>query len=192
MELKPSSINSIKFFLKGSLVISLPLFCKFDETLEIFRSLYIKNDIFFNLLISFDNKNIFLYLVLIGFLSNFVISKNNKITLISESFVLFLLNLSTAPLVAFTIYFCFLHSIRHSISLAHELNKKDFKAGLKDFLNKILPLTILTAIAFIICLFVLQKYYSFNDAILKVIFIGLASLTFPHILLEYLIEKNEK
>ena len=31
-----------------------------------------------------------------------------------------------------------------------------------------------------------------NDAILKIIFIGLASLTFPHILLEYLIEKNEK
>ena len=62
----------------------------------------------------------------------------------------------------------------------------------KDFLNKIMPLTILTAIAFIICLFVLQKYYSLNDAILKVIFIGLASLTFPHILLEYLIEKNEK
>jgi len=31
-----------------------------------------------------------------------------------------------------------------------------------------------------------------NDAILMVIFIGLASLTFPHILLEYLLEKNEK
>jgi len=29
-------------------------------------------------------------------------------------------------------------------------------------------------------------------AILKIIFIGLASLTFPHILLEYLLEKNEK
>jgi len=27
---------------------------------------------------------------------------------------------------------------------------------------------------------------------LKVIFIGLASLTFPHILLEYFLEKNEK
>ena len=124
----------------------MPLFCKFDETLEIFRSLYIENDIFFNLLISFDNKNIFLYLVLISFLSNFIISKNNKITLVSESFVLFMLNLFTAPLVAFTIYFCFLHSIRHSISLAHELNKKDFKAGLKDFLKKSLPLTLVTAI----------------------------------------------
>jgi len=29
-------------------------------------------------------------------------------------------------------------------------------------------------------------------AILEIIFIGLASLTFPHILLEYLLEKNEK
>ena len=192
IELKPSSINSIKFFLKGSLIISLPLFCKFDETLEIFRSLYIKNDNFFDLLISFNDKNVFLYLVIISFLTNFFISKNSKIFLVSESFVLFLLNLSTVPLVAFTIYFCFLHSIRHSISLAHELNRKNFKAGFKDFLNKILPLTILTAITFIICLFILQKYYSLNDAILKVIFIGLASLTFPHILLEYLIEKNEK
>ena len=192
MELKPSSINSIKFFLKGSLIISLPLFCKFNETLEIFKSLYIENDIFFNTLIFFDNNNIFLYLVLLSFLSNFFIARNNRIILVSESFVLLLLNLSTAPLVAFTIYFCFLHSVRHSIGLAHELNTKNFKAGFKDFLNKILPLTVITAIAFIICLFVLQKYYSLNDAILKVIFIGLASLTFPHILLEYLIEKNEK
>ncbi len=31
-----------------------------------------------------------------------------------------------------------------------------------------------------------------NDTTLKVIFIGLASLTFPHILLKYLLEKNEK
>jgi hypothetical protein len=31
-----------------------------------------------------------------------------------------------------------------------------------------------------------------DSAILKVVFIGLASLTFPHILLEYLLEKNEK
>ena len=190
--LRASLINSIKFFLKGSLIISLPLFCKFEDTLEIFKSLYIENDVFFNLLISFDNKNFFLYFVIIGFLTNFFISKNNKIILISEPFVLLMLNIFTTPLVAFTIYFCFLHSIRHSISLAYELNKKNFKAGLKDFLNKILPLTILTAIAFIICLFILQKYYSLNDAILKVIFIGLASLTFPHILLEYFLEKNEK
>ena len=34
-----------------------------------------------------------------------------------------------------------------------------------------------------------EQFYELNEAIYKVIFIGLASLTFPHILLEYLIEK---
>ena len=37
-----------------------------------------------------------------------------------------------------------------------------------------------------------DDYYVLDNAILKVIFIGLASLTFPHILLEYLIEKYEE
>ena len=37
-----------------------------------------------------------------------------------------------------------------------------------------------------------HNFFELNNAIYKVIFIGLASLTFPHILLEYLIEKNEK
>ena len=55
-----------------------------------------------------------------------------------------------------------------------------------------MPLTVLTAIFYVISLYFLSNYYQLNDAILKVIFIGLASLTFPHILLEYLLEKNEK
>ncbi len=192
LNVKSSRINSIKFFLKGSLIVSLPLFFKFEETLQIFQSLYIENDIFINTLILFNKSNIFLYLIILSLLNNFFISKDNKITLFAESLILFFLFSSTSPLVAFTIYFCFLHSIRHSISLANELNKKDFKAGYRSFLHKALPLTIITAITFIFSLFILYNYYSLNDAILKVIFIGLASLTFPHILLEYLIEKNEK
>ena len=38
--------------------------------------------------------------------------------------------------------------------------------------------------------FFLKNYYLLDSAVSKVIFIGLASLTFPHILLEYLIEKK--
>ena len=103
-----------------------------------------------------------------------------------------ILNFTCHPLIAFTIYFCFLHSIRHSFKLANELNKIDFKKGFREFLNKALPLTLVTAILFIVSLIFLTNYYILNEAILKVIFIGLASLTFPHILLEYLIEKDEK
>ena len=38
----------------------------------------------------------------------------------------------------------------------------------------------------------LNYEFKLNESVNMVIFIGLASLTFPHILLEYLIEKNEK
>ena len=64
--------------------------------------------------------------------------------------------------------------------------------GPPQFLRKAVPLTLITAILFIFSVYILINYYVLDDAILKVIFIGLASLTFPHILLEYLLEKNEK
>ena len=103
-----------------------------------------------------------------------------------------ILNYFLSPLVSFTIYFCFLHSIRHSISLAHEIDKNNFKNGFKVFIQKALPLTLLTVFFCLISLYLLNNSYDFNDSILKIIFIGLASLTFPHILLEYFLEKNEK
>ena len=102
-------------------------------------------------------------------------------------------------------YFCFLHSIRHAVSLIVDLENEEDGVEkklrkytqingkyIKMFIKKAAPLTLITAVIFILGVFLLTNYYSINDAILKVIFIGLASLTFPHILLEYLIEKNEK
>ena len=103
-----------------------------------------------------------------------------------------LINFFLQPILAFTIYFCFLHSVRHSFKLSNELNNKDFIKGIKKFIIRALPLTILTGVLFLASLFLLNNYYVLDTAISKVIFIGLASLTFPHILLEYLIEKNEK
>jgi Brp/Blh family beta-carotene 15,15'-monooxygenase len=94
--------------------------------------------------------------------------------------------------VAFTIYFCFLHSIRHSITLAVELDPNNITNGFGLFIKKALPLTILTGVFSFIALYLLSNSYDLDSAILKLIFIGLASLTFPHILLEYFLEKNEK
>ena len=73
-----------------------------------------------------------------------------------------------------------------------ELDNDNLTNGLKIFTKKALPLTILTAIFCFFGLYLLNNTYSLDSSILKIIFIGLASLTFPHILLEYLIEKNEK
>jgi len=183
IKIKKNKLISLFFLLKGSIVILAPLLFHNQETLEIFRILNVKY--------LFINNEVLIFLLILSFLSNFFITEDSGVSIVDWLTVLFL-NLTFTPLIAFTIYFCFLHSVRHSFSLIYEIDKKNFKNGVKKFFIKALPLTIVTAILFVISVYVLTNYYTFDDSILKVIFIGLASLTFPHILLEYLIEKNEK
>ena len=188
--------DNLVFFLKGSIIVLAPLMFHFEETLSIFQTLLIEDINFFYS----DHVR--------GFLSVlFLISFFAGLNLFIETVCIIALNIFFSPLVAFTVYFCFLHSIRHLVSLAQDLEyemdkkkeipKKFFQIsinirGAKTLFRKILPLTLITAVIFMLGVFLLTNYYNINDAILKVIFIGLASLTFPHILLEYLLEKNEK
>ena len=108
-----------------------------------------------------------------------------------DFFSILILNYFLNPITAFTIYFCFLHSIRHSLSLIIKLNK-NIKKGFFSFVKKALPLTIITAIFYLFAIYFLNYHYELDESIYKVMFIGLASLTFPHILLEYLIENKWK
>ena len=182
-KLKKMKLNGLLFFLKGSIVILAPLIFHTEETLKIFEILGVQ--------LKITNTDILFFLIALSLLSNFFINNNAKFSLLDWITIL-ILNITFSPLVAFTIYFCFLHSVRHSLSLIYELNKNNFKKGFRDFVKKALPLTILTGILYLFAASLLVNTYSLDDAILKVIFIGLASLTFPHILLEYLLEKNEK
>ena len=188
--------NLILYFLKGSLIIIAPLMFHFVETINIFKLLLIENENFYLFLNFIEDNSILLFALSISLLSNiYYLIKDFKIVnilILFDFFSIIALNYFLTPLVAFTIYFCFLHSFRHSISLITELNEKSLKIGTITFIKKAIPLTVLTAILYIMSLYFLSNFYQLNDAILKVIFIGLASLTFPHILLEYLLEKNEK
>jgi Brp/Blh family beta-carotene 15,15'-monooxygenase len=183
-------ISESLFFLKGSSVIIAPLLFQKEETNAIFKTL---NFYFFDSSI-FNNHFLITFLCL-GFLSSIYISnKKNidfKVLMVVDFLSLILLNFFLTPILAFTFYFCFLHSIRHAITLIFELNKS-FKIGFKKFVSKAIPLTFVTGMAFLIAIYFLNNFYRLDEAIYKVIFIGLASLTFPHILLEYLLEKNEK
>ena len=189
-------LNQLLFFLKGMLIILAPIFFHFDETITIFRYLLIDNEAFY-LTLEFIEVNNIIYtgILLSTFSSIYLFLKNfeiKKIIIFLDYFSILILNYFLSPLVAFTIYFCFLHSIRHSISLVYEIDETNFKNGLKIFTKRALPLTILTAILCAIGLYLLNNSYDLDNSILKMIFIGLASLTFPHILLEYFLEKNEK
>ena len=197
----------LMYFIRGSIIIIAPLMFSFDETVLLFSKLLPEENNFINIISQFkiNDENLSLFLVvpfIIIFCAGAYIHQKGYAgvmpkltgydTFIFDFITVILLNINFNPLMAFTIYFCFLHSPRHSLSLINELDKNNFKKGFKIFIKKALPLTIITAIIFILSLQILSNYYVLDDAITKVIFIGLASLTFPHILVEYLIEKNEK
>jgi len=191
-----SYLNQLLFFLKGSLIIFAPMYFHFDETISIFKSLLIDNETFFESLNLIETNKILLYGIIVSTLSSILLFTKNfelkKFTIFFDYFSILIINYYFSPLVAFTLYFCFLHSVRHSISLISELDENNITNGLKIFIKKALPLTILTATFCFLSLYLLNNTYNFDGSILKIIFIGLASLTFPHILLEYLLEKNEK
>ena len=191
-----SYFTQMLYFFKGFLIILAPLYFHFQETVAIFKLLLIDNEMFYLSLNFIETNKVIQLGILCSTLSSiFLFLKNfeiKKFVIFLDYFSILILNYYLSPLLAFTVYFCFLHSIRHSISLAIELNPNSVANGFRLFVKKALPLTILTGVFSFIALYLLSNSYNLDCAILKVIFIGLASLTFPHILLEYFLEKNEK
>ena len=183
-------ISECLFFLKGSSVIVTPLLFQRTTTNEIFQILNF--NVFEEAIFS---DQFLLILLFLSFFSSLYISNKKSISvkgiMIMDFLSIIILNFFLTPILAFTLYFCFLHSIRHSITLIFELDKS-FKSGVKKFVHRAIPLTFITAIIFLFTVYFLNNFFKLDEAIYKVIFIGLASLTFPHILLEYLLEKNEK
>ena len=191
-----SYLNQLLFFIKGTLIVLTPIYFHFDETIIIFKFLLIDSENFYEFLNFIETSNILLFSIILSTLANIILFAKKfeikKFSIFLDYFSILILNYYFSPLLAFTLYFCFLHSIRHSITLILELEKNDLNLGFKMFVKKALPLTILTASLCLIVLYFINNTYTFDSSILKIIFIGLASLTFPHILLEYLLEKNEK
>ena len=188
--------NFVLFFLKGSLIVFAPLVFHFEETINLFKILLIENENFYSTVGYLEEKRIFYLSTFISVIVSFFYALNKfKIvnTLIFFDILsVIILNYLLTPLLAFTIYFCFLHSLRHSISLSLELDAENLNNGFKMFIKKAIPLTLMTVIIYVFGIYLLSTFYTFDESIIKAIFIGLASLTFPHILLEYLIEKNEQ
>ena len=191
-----SYLTEILYFFKGFLIILAPMYFHFQDTVNIFKLLLIDNEVFYSILSFVEANKIIEIGIIISTTSSIFLFLNKfeiiKFSIFLDFFSIIILNYYLPPLIAFTIYFCFLHSIRHSISLAVELDGNSLLNGFKIFVKKAIPLTILTGVFCLISLYLLNSGNNLDSSILKVIFIGLASLTFPHILLEYLLEKYEK
>lgn len=96
----------------------------------------------------------------------------------AEMLALVLLTLCATPLVSFTAYFCGMHSVRHVIRTYH-------------YANRTSPGLLLSAAAapMLLVIFAASTVWMFLDrsapsqAVTRLLFVGLAALTIPHMLL---------
>ena len=168
---KHSILNICLYFFKGLLIVLAPLFFHFNETVNIFKFLLIENEAFYSMLAFIETNQILTIGIILSTLSSiFLFLKEfemKKFVIFLDFFSILILNYYLSPLVAFTIYFCFLHSFRHSISLIFEIDNLNFNNGLMMFIKKALPLTILTAILCLISIFFLKNSYEYDEVYFK-------------------------
>ena len=160
----------------------------------------LKKDGWKNNILYLNDNNLILFLVLFGFISSIYLPRDFsiKFLLYVEFTSIILLNYLFKPFAAFTIYFCFLHSMRHIIVLNKSLNLlkiKNKKATtsvfniFNNFYKHAIKLTLISSLIFLSSMYISSNLLYVDDTLLKIIFPGLAALTLPHIILDFLYEK---
>ncbi len=184
--------RSIIFFLKGSLIVLLPLYFKPEETNEIFNNILFS---YSSNLIPDNFVKLFLPLNLLIQFFFYVYIFSKRRLLYKDFLIIFFEILLTviifyffSTITAFTLYFCFIHSLKNIIIISSQLNTNVY-LGFKIFLLKSLPITTLTFLILLASLYVFSNLETLEEVIQKIVFIGLASLTLPHIVLHYFIDR---
>lgn len=91
------------------------------------------------------------------------------------------------PLVFFTCYFCLLHSPRHLLETAHDFEMTSLKRIYLATLPVLLATLLLAGLAYW-----LLPHIEMAARVLRIMFIGLAALTVPHMLLDVAAEAERK
>ena len=169
------SRNIILMFILGGVPIFTPIIFQTDDVFSLFAILLNQeiSDIVFSALHQTMYAVIFLYA--------------RRLSLL---YVLLLINfIYLPPLLSFILYFCFHHSLRHYLDALIDSNLFEKKISLTKYVFFFLFLTI--AFTFI-TLFLLSSLaqISLDSAIIKYIFITLACLTLPHLLLNSIYENR--
>ena len=112
-----SLLNQLLFLIKGSLIVLAPMYFHFNETISIFKLLLIENENFYEYLNFIENYEILLSGILLATFANILLFANNyefkKFTIFLDYFSILIINYYFSPLIAFTLYFCFLPQFPH-------------------------------------------------------------------------------
>ena len=157
--------------------------------------LFHTSDVFyiFNQLIEFgiSDIQINIYLYYLYFLLLFIALYLNGLKRAWPYLILIFNFVLLPPLLSFILYFCFHHSIRHYIHSIYNESLVPKKYTINQYLTNIVLASVLFTV---LTLILLQVYgnHSFDIIIVKYVFILLACLTLPHLILNiyYDIRKN--
>lgn len=171
-----SITNYLEIFIRGVIVISLPLFFHGERTIEIFSFFLVSNSLINNFLII----NEFIVLIIVIFIITWIIfSYKQKNKYLSQTLFEFLLLIFCfiyfEPLISFLIYFCCLHSTRHLL-----IEKGKLSLSYKTMFLKTIPLTFIPVVI-ILAIFIDNDYSILNY--IYFLLVGVSSLTIPHIVL---------
>jgi len=115
----------------------------------------------------------------------------NKLGVVASDLLLMSCYLFLPPLVSFTVYFCWWHSIRQCIKLIAQFNTTDFRRGLAAFAWNALPLSLGG------CLMACLLYLMFASTStqqfalqIRTVFYLLSALTVPHMFVEMMLPKR--
>lgn len=180
-DIKTSSSDKLfypEFIIRGTCPILLPIIFYTEETKNIFSMLMVNDDFLYTF---FKYKFQILISVIFILIITFLRTNTSFGTLRLKNLIEFTLIIFCfyffQPLIAFSIYFCFLHSLRHLID-----EKNELKISFSNILIKTLPLTFITLLFLIFCFYFLNLNEIPNSYV-PILFISLACLTVPHMLL---------
>ena len=157
----------------ASLVITCPTLFHFDDVVTIFSILIPSVDasrLAYGIIV-------FFIIILPVLLSEFY-STNTEKKILSISVIVFSILLN--PLLFFTVYFCFYHSPKHMVEI--------FSASQQSKIQVVLItlLIMICTLALAVLAFHHLSYDTISDSLTATVYLGLLSLTFPHmILIEY-------
>ncbi len=191
MPLKNNQLKYVFYILRGLIIIIAPFSFNFNNTIEIIKSLFItKNGFLVNQLVFMDTNRFFLTTLILCIIISYnqICKKIHKILFMLELFSIILINIIFTPFIAFSIYFCFLHSLRHYLSLSFDFNIKSLKDSYLLILKNMIPLTFFALLCVYIFSIKININFLENNDIVKLSFLSLAFLAIPHLLLECLFE----
>ncbi len=108
---------------------------------------------------------------------------HTSLTVAIEVLAIVVLFVWLPPLTAFALYFGLLHSVRHLLTVARDFNREPGQSTLKFLTLHALPITSFVLAAALLVFLLMPEGQAFDQRLIQIVFIGLAALTFPHMLL---------